>query len=325
MNGSGGSPYGAVSGLSRPVFTDVEAAPLINAAGTVKSIDHVRSLLRGPLPAIMMGSFTREERLGNDGRTYFDADIATLNSMGLPGPSCDIWAEWVCEAVAEAHECGKELWVSVAGFGPPEYRELTELALTCGADAVELNLGCPNVWHNGAQKPIVSLSPVQTALVLDEMAGLFATHRIGAKLSPILDGVVMSEVDGLLVEAGVSFISVTNTVPNCFAFGEGGRPAITFGSGLAGMSGPAIKYLAMGQVIAHRNFVGDLPIFGVGGVTRGLDLYEFTSELVGASACQVATAFWQRGPKVFVSILEEFAELMTSTSSHPETTLAEIA
>lgn len=324
MTGSGGSPYSAASGPGRSLFADVEAAPLMNAAGTVKSLDHVRSLLRGPLSAIMMGSFTREERLGNDGRTYFDADIATLNSMGLPGPSCDVWADWVSEAASETHKSGKELWVSVAGFGPPEYRELTELAFTCGADAVELNLGCPNVWHDGAQKPIVSLSPIQTALVLDEMAGLFATHRIGAKLSPILDMVVMSEVDGLLVDAGVSFISVTNTVPNCFAFGEDGRSAITFGAGLAGMSGPAIKYLAMGQVVAHRNFVGDLPIVGVGGVSRGLDLYEFTSELVGASACQVATAFWRRGPKVFVSILEEFAEVITSTS-HPGSTLAETA
>lgn len=324
MTGSSGSLYGAASALGRSLFNDAEAAPLMNAAGTVKTLGHVRSLLRSPLPAIMMGSFTRDERLGNDGRTYFDADIATLNSMGLPGPSCGVWADWVSEAVAEAHDCGKELWVSVAGFGPPEYRELTELAFTYGADAVELNLGCPNVWHDGAQKPIVSLSPVQTALVLDEMAGLFATHRIGAKLSPILDVVAMSEVDRLLVEAGIAFISVTNTVPNCFAFAEDGRPAITFGSGLAGMSGPAIKYLAMGQVVAHRNFVGDLPVFGVGGVARGLDLYEFTSKSVGASACQVATAFWQRGPKVFVSILEEFAEIMTSTS-HPDSTFAEIA
>lgn len=116
MTGSSGSLYGAASALGRSLFNDAEAAPLMNAAGTVKTLGHVRSLLRSPLPAIMMGSFTRDERLGNDGRTYFDADIATLNSMGLPGPSCGVWADWVSEAVAEAHDCGKELWVSVAGF-----------------------------------------------------------------------------------------------------------------------------------------------------------------------------------------------------------------
>lgn len=68
---------------------------LINAAGTVKTAEQAESLLRAPVPAIMMGSFTLEERPGNPGTTYFEAPLATLNSLGLPGPDISVWTKWI--------------------------------------------------------------------------------------------------------------------------------------------------------------------------------------------------------------------------------------
>jgi len=282
----------------------------MNAAGTVKSPEQVRGLLGLPVPAVMMGSFTVEERSGNDGRTFFTSPVGALNSLGLPGPSLDVWTGWVAGAVGPVHDDGKELWVSVAGFNPPEYRILAEAALGAGADTVELNFGCPNVWSDGVQKPIVSLSPEQSGLVLDEVAPLMPTGRVGVKLSPIFDAPALEQIDRMIVAAGAAFVTAVNTVPNCFAFDADGRSGVGFGRGLAGMSGPAIKWIGLGQVLQHRECLGSLPVVGVGGITTGADLGDYLDPRVGASACQLGTSFWQRGPRAFVEVLEEYATVL---------------
>jgi dihydroorotate dehydrogenase len=298
-----------VAVFERALFSDSELPPLTNAAGTVKTVDQVKAFVGAPFPAVLLGSYTAAERPGNDGRTFFDAPFGALNSMGLPGPDVYVWRQWVREAAQLLHDDGKDLWVSVAGFNPPEYRYLAEIAIESGADAVELNLGCPNVWDEGEQKPIASLSVEQTALVVEAVQPLL-DHKVGVKLSPILDAVAMAQIDRLLSDAGFAFITVINTVPNCFAFAPDGESAISFGSGLAGMSGPAVKWLALGQIVAHRGLLPETPIVGVGGITCGRDLWEFARQPVGADACQVGTAFWQRGIKAMTTILEEFAELL---------------
>lgn len=297
--------------MPRSLFPDFDGPPLMNAAGTIKTPDQAKTFLRTPFPAVMLGSYTLEEREGNSGRTFFDTPLGALNSMGLPGPAMETWREWVKGVVPLFHDDGKEVWVSIAGFNPREYRQLAEAALECGADAIELNLGCPNVWDHGEQKPIVSLSVEQTAMVLDEVRPLLLDHRFGAKLSPILDLVVMAEIDKQLSQSGISFLTIINTVPNCYATATDGTPGVTFGKGLAGMSGPAITWLALGQIISHREFVPEIPIVGVGGISRGKDYFDFRTEPVGAAACQVGTAFWQGGIKRMTTILEEIAEIST--------------
>ena len=57
-----------------------------------------------------------------------------------------------------AHDAGKTLRVSIAGFKPEEYGKLARVILESEADEIEINLGCPNVWNNGEQKPIASFS-----------------------------------------------------------------------------------------------------------------------------------------------------------------------
>src|SRR5687768_2894613 len=117
-----------------------------------------------------------------------------------------------------AHDHGKQLWVSVAGFGPQEWGTLVDAALTAGADVVEANFGCPNVWSDGVQKPIVGYSPDEVARALHEIERVAsADSTVGVKLSPIFDPVVLEAVDGVLgASPAVAFVTTTNTVPNCF-------------------------------------------------------------------------------------------------------------
>lgn len=296
--------------VTGPLFPSFDGPALMNAAGTAKTVDQVLQLLGAPVPVVVAGSFTIEERPGNPGRTFFEGQSMALNSMGLPGPGIDVWCKWVAEMARALHDDGKELWVSVAGFHPTEYVRLAETAVSSGADAVELNLGCPNIWDGAEQKPIVSFSEVQTRLVLDAVQDLINDFRVGVKLSPILDPVLMASIDAAIVEARVDFVTCINTVPNCFAFAPDGTSAITFGSGVAGMSGAAGKYIALGQVKAHRQLLQGIPVVGVGGIVRGTDLSEFFHPMIGASACQVGTAYWNRGPRALVEILLEYAETL---------------
>lgn len=285
-----------------------DAPPLMNAAGTVKSVEQLRRLLTTALGVIVAGSYTVQERPGNPGEVYFSTPLATLNSLGLPGPALVDWARAVTQMKLLTEDAGKRLWVSVAGFNPQEYAQLTQTALESGADAVELNLACPNIWDEGEQKPIVSFSASETERVLDAIASVVSidSGTLGVKLSPLLDTVVLREIDRVIAESGlISFVTAINTVPNCFAMNRSG-PAITFGKHLAGMSGPAVKWLGQGQIILHREHLAETVLIGVGGIDVGLDLGEYLSSDVGADACQIGTALWERGPRAVEEILAGF-------------------
>ena len=286
------------------------APPLLNAAGTVKTMEECLAALQTPAGAIVAGSYTLEERVGNPGNVYYSTEFGTLNSLGLPGPALRVWTGWVREVTRRSREMGKLVWVSVAGFNPEEYRICSEAALEAGADVIELNLGCPNVWEKGDQKPIVSYSKEQVVHVLDSIKASIGTERpIGVKLSPILDPVVLAQVDGVIRESGiVSFVTAINTVPNAFAI-DSGRPAIEFGHHLAGMSGPPIRWIGLGQIVQHRLAVPGVALVGVGGIETGADLEQYLSPMVGAHICQVGTAWWRRGPRVIEKILQEYVDV----------------
>ena len=279
---------------------------LANAAGTVKTLADALTLLKTPLTAITLGSYTHSERLGNPGSTYFETEIASLNSLGLPSPPMSVWRSWVSELLPIAKDNDKRLVVSIAGFNAREFAEMSQVVLEAGVDGVELNLGCPNIWDHGEQKRIFSYSPELVADVL----GLVQTvcvdmGRVGVKLSPIFDAALLVSIDSLLREHQVAFVTTTNTVPNCFLYGISDRQAISFGSGLAGLGGPAILPIGLGQVRMHRaSLPRECQIVGVGGISSGRDIADYLR--AGASSCQVATLFLRQGPRVFARLLAEY-------------------
>lgn len=282
--------------------------PLMNAAGTCKSLEDVKKLARSSTAAIMVGSGTVEERGGNEGEVYWYEPMFSLNAWGLPNPGAVKYRKMLPEMVDVAHSAGKPLFMSVAGFSPAEYADLAEMVLEGGVDFVELNLGCPNVWHDGEQKRIVSFDTELDAEVLhcvEQKVGFDA--KVGVKLSPFSDPFVLGRVAAVLSSSRlVKVVTSSNTFPNAFAF-NGTRPAITFGEGLAGFAGPAMKSIALGQVRQLRNLLPErIQIIGVGGITKGVDIREYQDS--GVVATQVATAYFQRGEKVFSDLLTQYVE-----------------
>jgi len=299
----------ALEDLGRDLMGIPLEHPLMNAAGTCKFLDEVSQLSRAATSAIMVGSITVEQRGGNSGNVYWAGAAFSLNSLGLPNPGSRYYGQHLPEMVSRAHDTGKPLLVSVAGFTPDEYAELTALALERGADAVELNLGCPNVWQGEEQKRIACFDPSLVEEILQRVeASAGAQARIAVKISPFSDPFALAEVAQVIGRHGVArAVTTTNTFPNAFSYDDAGQPVVSVGGGLAGLAGAAIKPIGLGQVRQLRNILPDrIQIIGVGGINNGRDVIDYLR--AGAAATQIATAYLERYERVFSSILAEVVE-----------------
>ena len=279
--------------------------PIMNAAGTCKSLEDVEKLARSASAAIMVGSITAEPRPGNTGDVLWIGIIFSLNSLGLPNRGAPYYKKALPEMAAIAHGSGKPLFVSVAGFSPQEYADLTELALNGGADLVELNLGCPNVWEGGTQKRIACFDPALSAEILhrvEERVG--AEAAISVKISPFSDPFALAEEARVISASQVAkAVTTINTFPNAFSY-NGTRPQITPGGGLAGFAGLALKPIGLGQVRQLREILPEhIQIIGVGGIIGGRDVLEYRDS--GADGVQVATAYLGRHERIFSELLDD--------------------
>ena len=291
--------------------------PIMNAAGPrCKTLEEVVDLSRTPVAVVTVGSITVEPRPGNQGDVYHSTPGQfSLNSLGLPNGGIPYYEENLSGMADVVHRASKTFGVSIAGFTPEEYAKLAALAVQGGADMVEVNLGCPNVWQGGKQKRIACFDPglVMEILTLVGDATLWEITEnapcLVAKVSPFSDPVLLGEI-AQVIKGRVDAVTAINTFPNAFAFTGSGRPAISpqFSKGLAGMAGPAMKAIGLGQVLQWRNLLPeDMSVIGAGGVRTGQDVQDYRR--VGASAVQIATAHADEGAKAFDRILMEYVAL----------------
>lgn len=293
------------------------SSPVANAAGIrCKTVEEVRALSRTPVGGIWSGSFTVKPRRGNPGITTWIGTHGALNSAGLPSGGAPYCEKYMEEMVEIAHAAGKPFIASAAGFTPKEYATLTEIFLKKGADGVELDLGCPNVWHGDVQKKIPAFDPEVINKILksvEEVRKVFKKKiLIIPKLSPIPDPCLLREVGSVIAAFPmVGAVTAINTFPNAFAFNSQGKPAINTGAGggLAGFVGSGLKYIGLGQVFQLRQILPPrIDIIGVGGVEHGKDIYEYKK--AGASMVLVGTAFLKHGSPVFKKILAEYSSFL---------------
>jgi dihydroorotate dehydrogenase (fumarate) len=284
--------------------------PLMNAAGTVKNVEEVRLLAKSSAAAIMVGSITVLPRPGNSGNVYWCGDMYSVNSLGLPNLGKQYYSEYLPQMADLAHQNNKPLFVSVAGFTPKEYAELAWLAYRRGADVIELNLGCPNVWQGVQQKRIACFSRSLVVLILKEVEARLGTDvTISVKISPFSDPFALAEIaDALNRNPIVKAVTAVNTFPNALAVDGLGHPRITPAEGLAGLAGPAMKPIGLGQVHQLSRLLSkSISIIGVGGIRTGQDVLHYTQH--GASVTQIATSYLEHGERIFDTILAEFVTL----------------
>lgn len=255
------------------------ANPITTASGCFASgaeIDRFFDI--GELGAIVAKSITVERREGLAPPRMHETPSGMLNAIGLQNPGADAWIDNDLQWLQ-----GKNVpvIVSIAGKSVEEFRTVAEkLVGKGGVAAIEVNLSCPNVEHRGL---VFACQPGPSEAVIKAVKEV-ADVPIFGKLTP--DVTDIAEIARAVVDAGADGLSLINTTLGMAVDPETGRPRIrnTFG----GMSGPAIRPMAVRAIHQVHQARPEVPIIGMGGVRTVEDVVEFVR--VGASAVAIGTA-----------------------------------
>jgi dihydroorotate dehydrogenase (NAD+) catalytic subunit len=262
-------------------FCGIELAhPVINASGTYDAIAARRvfgdALLEDfPFSAFVSKTITPEPRAGNAPRRIWETPAGMLNSIGLPNKGPE---GFLAEDLPQLAELPVPLIVSVMAPSREGFARLVgAVAEREEVAAVELNVSCPNV-HSGL---IVGEQPAETAALLEALRPLTPKPLI-VKLTPnVADPAAVAIA---AEEAGADAVSLINTLKASAIDPATGEPALAAGHG--GLSGPAVRPIALQQLRAVRAAIG-LPVVGMGGICSGADAAEFLAS--GASLVAVGT------------------------------------
>jgi dihydroorotate dehydrogenase (NAD+) catalytic subunit len=257
------------------------AHPIVNGSGTFDAIAARRAfgdalLERFPFAAFVSKTITPEARDGNPPPRLYETPAGMINSIGLPNKGLEAF---LASDLPELAELPVPLVVSVMATSHEGFARLVEsVGARPEVAAIELNVSCPNV-ESGL---IVGERP-------EEIAGLLATVRPLSELPMIVKltpNVADPALGAMAAEAGgASAVSLVNTLKAHATDPQSGLPWLGGGSG--GLSGPAVRAIALEQVRRVAAAVA-IPVIGMGGVESGrhaLDLFD-----VGASAVAVGTA-----------------------------------
>lgn len=295
-----------------------ETAPFGPGAGVVKTLEQVEEACKAPFTRLTVGSITLDERLGNQGDTYYfhPHEQWSLNSLGLPNRGLAYYKEVLPTMAKLCHNNQKELWVSIAGFSPKEYGVMAEACLKGGADGVEINLSCPNVWNNGERKRMPAEDPGLASHVLTLVHNY--TQSIGkrnftVKLSPTKDDVLLASLAKHIIYNDIRFVVCSNTIPNRQRKKEGGQEALSFTSGntktklhAGGLAGSAVFEESVWMVHHMRNILPKtIAVIGCGGIFGPPEVQKYID--AGADGFQCTTSCVEYGYDIFTQIALEMA------------------
>jgi len=255
-------------------------APVLTASGTAGfGTELAGALDLSALGAVVVKSLACFPWPGNPAPRVAPTPAGMLNAVGLQGPGVAAWREWDLPNLLAA---GARVVASIWGRTVEEFAQAAaELRGAPGVLAVEVNVSCPNLED---RRRMFAHSATATAEAV-EAAGAAGLPR-WAKLSPNVPDLV--EIAAAARAGGAEALVLVNTVLGMAI--DPVRRRYRLGSGPAGggLSGPAIRPIAVRAVHDCRAAFPDLGIVGVGGVTRGKDAAEMLC--AGADAVEVGTA-----------------------------------
>ncbi len=258
-------------------------SPVLTASGCAaagRELDQFFDITK--IGGIVTKSVMMQPRSGRPTPRMAETPSGMLNSIGLQGPGIDRFIETDLEWL---NQRGATTIVSIAGSTVDEYGKLaSRLRPTPGVAAIEVNISCPNVENRGL---VFACDPSMAANVI-QLVRRNSDPRmpIFAKLSPDVTDIV--SVAESVVRAGATGVSVINTLLGMVINPDTMRPHLAGITG--GLSGPAVRPVAVRCVWQIRQAFPDLPIIGMGGIRTGMDALEFI--LAGASAVSVGTVIF---------------------------------
>lgn len=258
--------------------------PVIAASGTFAyGVEFASVTNLDAIGAFVVKGISREPMDGNAPPRLWETEGGMMNSIGLQNIGIKAF---VRDKAPALQPLDTPYLVNVFGYEPEDYCEVIRiLEDTEGPAAYELNVSCPNTKHGGI---FFSSDP---RLLGELVGGITKTAKrpVIVKLSPNV-----ASIDPLAraaEDAGASAISLVNTFISLAIDARTRKPRI--GAGFGGLSGPAIKPIALRMVCEAARAV-KIPVIGLGGIATGEDAAEFL--IAGATAVQVGTAsFWDPG------------------------------
>jgi dihydroorotate dehydrogenase (NAD+) catalytic subunit len=253
------------------------------------------------LGGVVTKSIMLEPRTGRATPRMAETPSGMLNSIGLQGPGVDAFLQ---HDLPWLQERGARAVVSIAGGSVEEYAELAKrLRGAPGLKAIEVNISCPNVENRGL---VFACDPKAAAAVV----GAVRHHTLPsvpvlAKLSPDVTDIV--EIARSCVDAGADGLSMINTLLGMALDLDTMRPVLAGVTG--GLSGRAVKPVAVRCVWQVHAALPEVPILGMGGVASGLDAFELV--LAGASAVSVGTAIFS-DPNAPLRVLTELTDVLAA-------------
>ena len=266
--------------------------PVIAASGTMAyGVEFETQLDLNELGGIVVKGLSKEPMPGNPAPRVTESASGMLNSIGLQNIGV---RAFVTEKLPLLKLYDTAIFANVFGYAAEDYGEVVKVLEDHeGIDGYELNVSCPNTKHGGIQ---FSADPA----LLGEVVGLVkkaAKRPVIVKLSPNVSAI--EPLARAAEAAGADAISLVNTFIGIAINLKERRPVL--GAGFGGLSGPAIKPLALRFVWQAAQAV-KIPVVGLGGIATGEDAAEFL--VAGATAVEVGTAtFWD--PAAPVRIADE--------------------
>jgi dihydroorotate dehydrogenase (NAD+) catalytic subunit len=254
--------------------------PVVTASGTFGFAQEYNRLFPvSALGGITVKGLTLQPRAGNPPPRVVETPAGLLNAIGLQNPGLTVFLE---KELPFLRELETTIIVNIAGFTIEEFARLASaLDRAKGISVLELNISCPNVKAGGMA---FGIDPEAAARVTRTVRAE-TSLPIWVKLSPnVTDiGIIAQAVE----EAGAEAITLINTLAGMAIDLKKRRPLL--GNRMGGLSGPAVKPIALRQVWQVYETV-KIPLIGMGGISSPQDALEFM--MAGASAVGVGTALF---------------------------------
>ncbi len=293
----------------RYIFCGISLAhPIVNASGTFDALAAARAFGaalfdRIPFAAFVTKTVTNEPRNGNPPPRLYELPGGMMNSIWLPNKGL---AGSLAEDLPRLAELPVPLIVNVMGFTREEVATLVgAFAERDEVAALELNVSCPNVKTG----MVMGADPGETGALLDTVRPLTRKPLI-VKLTPNCTS--PADVAAAAEAHGADAVSLINTLRG-MAF-DPRRPGVPWlGGGTGGVSGPAVRAVALAQVAEVRARV-EIPLVGMGGVQNGRQARDMLE--AGAAVVAVGTESF-RDPMAAARVAAELAESRTNSGIAP--------
>lgn len=254
------------------------ANPVLVASGTFGYVREMAGFVRlDRLGGVIPKTVTARPRAGNPTPRTVETAAGLLNAIGLDNDGLD---HFIAHHLPYLRTVGTAVIANIAGEDEDGFVAMAErLGQEDGLAAIELNVSCPNVSH-GLD---LGIDPQSVGRLVSRVRKA-CRHPIIAKLTPNVTDIVA--IARAAADSGADAVSLVNTYQGLVVDWRRRRPVLA--NDLGGLSGPAIKPLALRAVWVVSRAMPGFPILGIGGIGTAEDAMEFL--VAGATAIQIGTA-----------------------------------